>query len=62
MIDTNIRVNDWQKGAAHEHANLDAELPNLTFMPDFHMLPAVKTMFQAGLNGRMPVPPEKRFL
>ena len=26
------------------------------------MLPAMKTMFQAGLNGRLPVPSEKRFL
>ncbi len=34
----------------------------LTFAPDFHMLHAIKTMFQGGLNGRVPVPPEKRFL
>jgi hypothetical protein len=31
-------------------------------MPDFHMLPDMKTMFQGGLNGRVPVTTEKRFL
>ena len=33
----------------------------LTFMPDFHMLPAMKTMFQVGLNGRVPAPAEQQF-
>ncbi len=26
------------------------------------MLPGMKTMFQGGLNGRVPVPPEKRVI
>ena len=33
----------------------------LTFMPDFHMLPAMKTMFQVRLNGRVPAPAEQQF-
>jgi hypothetical protein len=34
----------------------------LTFPPDFRMLPAMKALHQVGLNGRVPVPSEKRFL
>ena len=37
-------------------------VPNLTFAPDFHIVLSMKTMFQGGLNGHVPVPPEKRFL
>jgi len=36
--------------------------PILTFSPAFPMIFTMKTMFQSGLNGRVPIPPEKRFL
>jgi hypothetical protein len=36
--------------------------PILTFSPAFRMISIMKTMFQVGLNERVPVPPEKRFL
>jgi hypothetical protein len=36
--------------------------PILTFSSPFRMISTMKTMFQDGLNGRVPVPPEKRFL
>jgi len=34
----------------------------LIFSPVFPMISTMKTMFQGGLNGRVPVPSEKRFL
>ena len=37
-------------------------LPILTFPLDFRMLPTMKVLLQDGLNGRVPVPPETRFL
>jgi hypothetical protein len=36
--------------------------PILTFAPAFRMISTMKTMFQVGLNARVPVPTEKRFL
>ena len=36
--------------------------PILTFSPVFRMISTMKTMSQVGLNERVPVPREKRFL
>ncbi len=34
----------------------------LTFPADFRMLPSMEECIQGGLNGRVLIPPEKRFL
>jgi len=39
-----------------------AVFPILTYPSDFRILPSMKKLLQVGLNGRVPVPPEKRFL